>query len=82
MTARPYKGRLIVVRGTVVAGPYGDTEADQVVRRIRRRYTDVGLRPPPITTQLLHSREWMDSWVDEDVYRQCRKATGEEEQKR
>lgn len=73
---RPFKGRLIVLRGRIIAGVYGDTEADQIIRSVRNRYLKAGLVPPPMTTTVLHGREWLDSWVTEDLFKRCTESTG------
>lgn len=75
--AKPFKGRVIVVRGQLIGGVYGDTEAESILRSIRRRYTKMGLTPPPMTTTPIHSREWLDSWVAEDIHRQVTKSSPE-----
>jgi hypothetical protein len=73
MSRTKHGSRLIVLRGQVVAGPFGDREAEVILRSIERRYRKVGLRPPPLATTVLHPGAWLDSWVAEDIYRQCAK---------
>jgi hypothetical protein len=67
---KPFKGVVIVLRGQIVSGVWDQDEANGVIRGIERRYRDVGLKPPPMATTVIHSREWFESWVNEDVHRQ------------
>lgn len=75
MSRTKHGSRLIVLRGQIVAGPFGDREAEVILRSIERRYRKVGLKPPPLTTTVLHPAVWLDSWVAEDIHRQCLKDT-------
>jgi hypothetical protein len=76
--AKPFKGVVIVLRGQIISGVWDQNEASGIIRSIERRYRKVGLKPPPMTTTVIHSREWFDSWINEDVYRQVLKKENSE----
>lgn len=76
--AKPFKGVVIVLRGQIVNGVWDQREAEGIIRGIERRYRKVGLKPPPMTTTVVHTREWFESWVNEDINRQVIKALEQE----
>jgi hypothetical protein len=44
-------------------GPFGQTEADNKMRELRRRFRAAGLKPPKMTRELLRSPGALDGWV-------------------
>jgi hypothetical protein len=74
-------GRLIVLRGRILVGPFGDREAESILRSITNRYRKLGLQPPKfITTTILHPRPFLESWVTEDIQRTIQKDQEQEEE--
>lgn len=68
---------IVMINGSKIVGPFGQTEAESEIRKIRRRYRAVGLTPPRLDATRVQPREYADSWVAEDITRRCMSATGD-----
>lgn len=62
---------IVTVDRKIIAGPFGQTEAQNLVRQLDARYLRMGMQPPPMNAQRLHTPEWLESWVTEDIQRKC-----------
>lgn len=60
---------IVTLNRQVIAGPFGQTEAQNLVQQLDRRYRKLGMQPPPMNAQRLHTPEWLESWVTEDIQR-------------
>jgi hypothetical protein len=48
-------------------GPFGLSEANTVMRAMRRRFREAGLKPPRITRELLRSPGALDGWITDRI---------------
>jgi hypothetical protein len=55
------------MNGSKVIGPFGESEADNKIISIRRRYRVFGLTPPRLEKTRILGREYMDSWVNANI---------------
>lgn len=66
---------VVMINGSRIVGPFGQTEAASEIRKIERRYRDVGLTPPRLDATRVQPSEYADSWVTEDITRRCMAVT-------
>lgn len=48
-------------------GPFGQTEADNKMRELRRRFREAGLKPLKMTCELLRVPDALDGWVQDRI---------------
>jgi hypothetical protein len=48
-------------------GPFGQTEADNKMRELRRRLREAGLTPPKMQRELLRAPEALDGWIRDRI---------------